>query len=183
MNEDRLGAEDEFTVGRLVGRLAGLLRGDGSLSKGDVAQLRRMDPRQPVPAFFKTAGMVLDPVLPGEVRSRTDSETRWAAVIAGLAILGPLHQHGLRLGTVLATADYSELRFVRLIRSGAEQLVDELPSLARFMTAKQSPVDWTAAADLVLSAGRTTEDAVRRHIARDYYGSLARLERGAATGE
>jgi len=68
------------------------------------------------------------------------------------------------------------LRFARLVQADAEQLVDELQSLARFLAAKDVPADWAAAARLILSSGRADEEDIRRHLARDYYGAMARQE-------
>ncbi|MBP7569207.1 MAG: type I-E CRISPR-associated protein Cse2/CasB [Acidobacteria bacterium] len=162
------------TLPSLVSSIARLIELPGVLTRGDVASLRRMDPRQPQAAFFKIEGLLLDDLLPGEAVARTEMETRWAAIVAGLAHLGSLHRPGARLGQALAAAELSEIRFARLVRADPEQLPDELPSLARFLRAKGVEVDWSAAADLALSAGTPRETDVRRHIARDYYGRVAR---------
>jgi len=161
-------------VASLVSSLARVLETPGVLSQGDIARLRRMDPRQPEAAFFKLEGLLLDNRLPGDAAARTELETRWAAVIVGLAQLGSLHRPGVRLGHALAGAEWSEIRFARLMRAGSEQLVDDLPSLARFLRAKGVAADWTGAADLILTAGTRHEAEVRRHVARDYYGLAAR---------
>jgi CRISPR type I-E-associated protein CasB/Cse2 len=161
----------------LVSTVAGLLAQSPALTQGDLSALRRMDPRRPDAAFFKIEGLVLDDWLPGDAAARADLETRWAAVACGLAHLGELHRPGLRLGTVLAEHEWSELRFVRLVRADVGRLADDLPTLARFLKAKSAPVDWSGAAHLILSAGTPWEEEVRRHIARDYYGSLARRTR------
>lgn len=163
-------------ISSAVAYIAGLLRGGGALSRGDVASLRRMDPRHPAAAFFKIEGLVLDEALPGDAEARAEMETRWAAIVVGLAYIGTLHDPSKRLGLALADAHYSELRFARLVRADAEQLSDELPGLARFIASKGMPVDWAAAARLMLSAGRSDEEPVRRHLARDYFGALARQE-------
>ena len=42
------------------------------------------------------------------------------------------------------------------------------------LAAKGVPADFSAAAWLILSAGQTNEERVRRNLARDYYGALAR---------
>ncbi|MEO8257367.1 MAG: type I-E CRISPR-associated protein Cse2/CasB [Acidobacteriota bacterium] len=160
----------------LVSHIATLLRGGGMISHGDAAALRRMDPRHPAAGFFKIEGHVLDDQLPGDATLLADLETRWAAIVVGLACLGSLHQPGRRLGHTLVDAQYSELRFTRLLRADADHLADELPALARFLAAKGTPVDWTTAAHLILSVGRSDEEPIRRHIARDYYGSLSRQE-------
>jgi CRISPR system Cascade subunit CasB len=164
------------TVASLVQRLAGLLQRSPALTRGDLADLRRMDPRRPAAAFFKLEGLVLDEVLPGDAARRGDLEARWAAVVLGLAQLGDLHAPQARLGVALAEAGFSELRFARLLQADDERLLDELPALARFLAAKGVPADWSAAARLALSAGRRDEDEIRRHLARDYYGALARRQ-------
>ena len=162
-------------IGGLVNWIAALLQHGGNvLTTGDVAMLRRMDPRHPSSAFFKLEGTVLDAELPGEVHAREDRETRWAAVVVGLAHLGELHRPARRLGEAPAQADFSELRFSRLLRADAEQLADEVPMIARYLAAKGVPADFSAAAWLILSVGQTNEERVRRNIARDYYGALAR---------
>jgi CRISPR system Cascade subunit CasB len=167
---------EPVNVASLVSSIAALLRTGGVITSGDVAALRRMDPRHPAMAFFKIEGGVLDAQLPGDAEKRSQVETRWAAIVAGLAHLGSLHQPGQRIGNVLADAEYSELRFARLVRADADRLVDELPALARFLAVKGTPVDWAGAAQLILSADGANEESVRRHIARDYYGALARME-------
>jgi CRISPR system Cascade subunit CasB len=175
MNSQAQPAET-MSLSSLISSIAALLRSGGAITAGDVAALRRMNPRHPEAAFFKVEGLVLDAHLPGAADARANLETRWAAIVAGLAHLRALHQPGMRLGHVLANAQYSELRFVRLVRADADRLADELPTLARFLAAKGTPVDWTGAAQLILSADGPNEDPVRRHLARDYYGSLARTE-------
>jgi CRISPR system Cascade subunit CasB len=162
-------------VSTLISRIAAMLHhAGGPLTTGDVAALRRMDPRRIEAAFFKLTSLVLDAQLPGDVRGREDLETRWAAIVIGLAHLGDLHGTTPRLGVALANSGFSELRFSRLLRADADRLVDELPMVARYLAAKTSPADWTHAADLILSAGRTDEERVRRNVARDYYGALAK---------
>lgn len=164
------------TSGSLVNTLAGLLRGSPVLSQGDLAALRRMDPRDPPAAFFKIEALALDPVLPSHAARLKDAETRWAVIVLGLAHLGDLHQPDARLGHALVEAGFSELRFTRLLQADVGQLVDELPLLARYLSAKHVSADWGAAAGLILSAGRPGEEDKRRHLARDYYGKLARQE-------
>lgn len=163
------------TLAQDISRMAGLLRG-GAFSNGDLAALRRMDPRRPGAAFFKLEGMALDGRLPGTAGALEDLETRWAVVAQGLAYLGALHRPGPahRLGLVLGASGYTEVRFERLLGADPDRLVDELPRLARYLAAKSLQADWTGAASLMLSAGHAAGEAQRRHIARDYYGVLAR---------
>lgn len=162
-----------------VHRVAGLLaHGGGVLTTGDLAGLRRMDPRKiDAPGFYKLVGAVLEPSLPAASQRRELAETRWAAIVIGLAHLGRFHRPEQRLGSALADADFSELRFARLLRADADRLLDEVPGLGRFLAAKGVPADFTAAAHLLLSAGRSDEEKARRHLARDYYGALAQMKK------
>ena len=173
MNESAASA-GKRSLSSIVDNIAGILdHGSGILSTGDVADLRRMDPWNiRAPGFFKLVGAVLETELPPGGTAREKAETRWAAVIVGLAHLGNLHRPGARLGSALVDAGFSEVRFVRLLRADADRLIDEVPALARFLAAKNVPADFTAAARLVLSACRNDEEATRRQLARDYYGAL-----------
>ena len=141
----------------------------GGLTTGDVAGLRRMDPRRvDAPGFWKIEAMHLEPHLSATAATRSAQETKWATVIVGLARLSDLHNRSARLGNVLRDAGFSEVRFVRLLRADGEALIDELPTLARFLAAKGHPVDWSGAAQLILLTGDRAEQQ-RRHVARDYY--------------
>lgn len=166
--------QDGASLEATVRLLASHLQTSRSLGAGDLAELRRMDPHSPGPAYFKLEGLVLDDQLPGDEAERVDLETRWAAIIVGLALLGDLHCPPRRLGTALAEAQYSEVRFAKLIRADAERLTDELPMLARFLAARGVAADWTSAARLILSADRPDYERHRRNLARDYYGVVAR---------
>ena len=159
------------------GRLARAVAGDYLLDAGDLASLRRMDPRKPAAVFFKLEGLFLDHVLPGDATAREDAESRWAAVVAGLARLGSLNDPTRRLGNALWEAGLSDARFSRLLRADTERLLDDLPALARYLAAKRIRSDWSAAASLMLSAGTRDEERVRRHLARDYYGARVRDEK------
>ena len=120
----------------------------------------------------------------GDLAPRLSGRPEVVAVLVDHLVLGDPRQPGaplhlacpLKLPDVLADAQYSELRFARLVRSDADRLADELPTLARFLAAKGTAVDWAGAAQLILSADGPNEESVRRHVARDYYGSLARAE-------
>jgi len=165
---------EPVSIESLVNQIAGYLaHGGGLLTSGDVAGFRRMDPRSAQAPFFKLAGLVLENHLPNNPQARDRAEERWAAIVVGLAHLGPLHQPHSRLGRALVDAQYSELRFARLLRADTERLLDELPTLARFLTAKRISTDWASAAQLILSADRVHEERVRRALARDYYSALA----------
>lgn len=158
------------SLSALVNRMAGLMRhGQGVLTAGDTAALRRMDPRKPAAAFYKLSALALEDQ---ESTWAGEREARWAAIVVGLAHMGDLHHSGSRLGDALAMAAFSELRFARLLRADRDRLIDELPMLARFLVAKGMPADWTQAALLLQSVNRSDEESVRRILAKQYFRTL-----------
>lgn len=168
--------EDKSDLRSVVNRIAGLLAhgGGGTLTAGDVAALRRMDPRKPAAAFFKLASVTLESRPESGSGGADERDARWSAIIVGLACLGDLHRPGASLARALIDAGFSELRFARLLRADGDRLLDDIPMLGRYLAAKAAPADWTQAAWLMLSAGRTDEETARRSLARDYYSALAR---------
>lgn len=154
-------------VAGLIARISGYLRhGGGALTAGDLAALRRMDPRRPETAFVKLATLTELP-----------DDDRWPAIVCGLAILGEQHRRDAWFGSALAEAGFSELRLNRLLRADAERLLDELPAVARFLAAKSCAADWTGAAWLLLSAGRSNDEQSRRTVARQYFATQAQQQR------
>lgn len=153
---------------REVGRA--LRRSGGRFGSGDLAELRRMDPRRiDAAAFWKAEALFFDALLPPTGDARALQETRWAAVLVGFAELQDLHHVGRRLGAALHEAGLSEARFVRLLRADRELLIDELPTLARYLAAKGVPADWVDAARLLLGENEEVAERHRRALARDYY--------------
>lgn len=151
------------------------------LGTGAVASLRRLVPEDPVnPAFFRIAAQYLEPGghVSGEGSHRDLLEARWSCIIGGLAILGNLYQPGKSLGEALADAGFSELRFVRLLKSQNAGLWDATRRVASFLSSKGQTVDWADMASLVLSDGTDKADSVRRHIARRYYAKLLKTQEG-----
>jgi len=152
----------------LIGKVA--LAIDRNLSPGDVAALRRLDPRDPAaPAFWKVCASWLDRTLPEEGSSRDEAERRWATILAGMAITVGQHNPRHHAGAALAEAGFSELRFMRLLRARGDTLSDALRITARFLASKAVSFDWRDLALLVLSDGRADEEDVRRHLARNFY--------------
>ncbi len=147
----------------------------GALGTGDVAELRRLHPKDPsAPAFWKVAALYLTPsgMLPSAGQRLDDAERRWASILNAMAQLAGLHRPARRLGHALAAGKFSELRFVRLLRAHDKTLFDNVRTAAGYLAAKAEHVDCADIAQLVLSDGRSHSEAVRRRIARDYYGSM-----------
>lgn len=174
--------DDESFDRRLASAVGGLNRlfeGDGGLSTGDMAELRRVDPEEPyTPALWK---LMLDFDLtetPGWL-DQTERETRWAALLMGMAMNAGLHDYGSPLGEALAEAGWSELRFVRLLRSRDKRLFEELRRMAQYLGSKDQAADWTDVGRLLFSQEGEIADSHRRDIARDYYRALYREEASA----
>lgn len=135
---------------------------------GALAALRRLDPDAAVDGPFWE---LLFRHVPGEPSER--DERIWATVIRGMAIMVPNHRptEGERggMGAALAEAEVSELRFLRLLRTGADGLPEELRRLARLMASRGVGFDWADAWWLMATAGTDAADRVRRRLARAYY--------------
>ncbi len=162
---------------RVVGQIAAAI--DKQLPPGDVAALRRSTPAEVGgPAFWKMAAAILEPaaVLPAGGAARDDAERLWGAIIGAAALLRGFHRPQRGLGSALATAGYSELRFVRLLRAHDDALMDAVRAAAQFLASRAEEVDCTDFARLLLTDGRDAEEAARRRIARAYYSNLDRKD-------
>jgi len=160
------------SLASVVSRIAHAL--EGTLSPGEVADLRRLRPGEPgSPAFWKVATHFLEAQLPPSGEARDLAERRWAAIVQGLATLGHLLQPSRSLGRALAEARFSELRFVRLLRAQGDGLFKAVEITAKFLAAKGRSADWTGMARLVLSEGRPDEEKTRRQVAREYFRHLS----------
>jgi CRISPR system Cascade subunit CasB len=152
----------------LVNRAAHAI--DRTLSPGDVAALRRLDPENPAAlAFFKAAAQLLEGALPAHEPARTEDELRWATILSALAVAKGLQRPGRPLGVALASVGFSELRLTRLLRARGDQVFPAVRGAAQFLAAKAEPFDALHLALLVLSEGRSGEEKVRRDIARSFF--------------
>jgi CRISPR system Cascade subunit CasB len=161
---------DRPSLTSLIGRIAFAV--DGVLPTGDVAELRRLDPRDPAsPAFFKLMLSMVEPSLdlPPDGPTRDAVERRWAAVFQTTATLAGLHQPQRRLGDALAAAGYSELRLVRLLRAQPEMLPREVRTCSHFLAAKAEPSNLAELARLLVTTDPDKSGSLRRGIARAYY--------------
>ncbi len=163
-------------LGRTVGRLDGLFGDGSSLSTGDMAELRRIEPDEPyTPALWK---LIEDLDLGGRPGwlDQEQRETRWAALMMGMAMNAGLHDFNTPLGEALAEAGWSELRFVRLLRATDTRLVEEIRRMAQYLGSKDQRADWTDVGRLLFSQHGDAADSYRRNIARPYYRQLYREE-------
>jgi CRISPR system Cascade subunit CasB len=155
-----------------VARIAGVIAAD-HFPTGERAALKRLAPNEaPRLAFFRFWPRYVGADAPPD--AQVDD---WAVILSGIALMGRnAHQPGRRFGTVLAETRYSESRLERLLGTEDADIRRVLFARAmRFLAAKGEPIDWTGAADWLLSTDEKREVAARR-IARDYYTTQSPLE-------
>lgn len=163
-------SESEPTLFSAVASLAGAI-GHADFPAGDLAELRRLRPQNPPPAFWR---LLVDRT-PEALRVTEADERRWAVLMQGMAIMAP-HVHAPRftLGRALAaigSQSTAEARLLRFLRSQGEQLEDQIRIVARRLAAAESPVDWTGIARLLFATIPEEHDRACRSLARDFYAS------------
>jgi CRISPR system Cascade subunit CasB len=152
-----------------LGSLCGFL-GHPQFPTGELASLRRMTPDMP-PGFSFHKLLLRTGI---DVRG-DDAERRWTIVVAMLASLAGMYAPDLPLGTALAKAGLSELRFVRLLRAD-DTLAAEVRSVSHILSSKAIAFDHRQLARLVLIQQAGPSEQLRRQIARDYYKALSTNE-------
>lgn len=167
---DRSSCEAEgaiLSLAEIISRVAGAMT-SGAISPGDLADLRRVAPECPDrPAFWRILVGCVSP----EREIPPEQESAWAVVLSGMARMVPYHhRRGRRLGEALATAGYSEGRLLKLLRTRGRTFPDVVRRTCAFLAGKAEPVDWTEFAALVLVTDPEKAEALRRAIARDYFG-------------
>ncbi len=149
--------------------------GGGSMSAGELAALRRLDPDAPWSTHFYRRIVWLEAtcgvLLAADSARRDEDERRWAVIFNGMAITAGLHRDGIPAGAALGRC-ISEARFVRLAQARGASLRGIVRTTARQLASAGEPLDWTALARLVLSEGQDHEDDVRRDLARAFFGEL-----------
>ena len=152
--------------------------------RGDLADLRRMDPDRPnSPAFWRLMARheLLD--------TGPDIEQRWGLIIHGLALMTPnqaadsqptsAHNGRIPVGQALflGAAPFrnqpfiSESRLNHLLNARGRALRLQLARTFRNLGKEQAALNWREVARLVFSEGRNREAAARakRRIASAYY--------------
>jgi CRISPR system Cascade subunit CasB len=166
-------------LGQSVGTAAGLL-GSEALSNGDRAALRRISPDAPfTPALWKVLHRLEQHNAPDWI-SQERWERRWATLLMGMAFcVSPssnLHEYDKPFGEALFEAGWSELRFVRLLRSKNEALEVELRRVAQYLASKSQPANWADVAYLLFYQSGDASEDIRLSMARAYYGAKHRSE-------
>ena len=178
-------------------RLAGIIAHYPVHNRGDLAQLRRMDPEEPdAPAFWRLTNQ-------HRLGMSTDSERRWALILQSIALLTPNTNNAARVlsahdprtpvGRALfqggdpqrTQALCHEQRLEQLLSSRRKDFRRNLMNLVRMMAQQGTQMDFREMARLVLDEDRDPEAHRRRlnRIPRDYYRAEHRASgRQAAQG-
>ncbi|MBU0553052.1 type I-E CRISPR-associated protein Cse2/CasB [Myxococcota bacterium] len=153
-----------MTIYETATKLAwGITQGDaGPFSKAELAELRRMNPDSPGGiAFWRTFHRLINPE--GDPSSAA-SERAWMILLSGMAHHA-MHNDGMPLGQALFAAGVSEQRFVKLLEARDEALLDQVLVTARYLRAKNQPMNWGEMARLVFD----DRPELRQRIAKSYF--------------
>lgn len=189
--------EESQTWGGIVFGFAGQIAGE-NFQRGDLAQLRRMDPDAPEAAAYWR--LMADRGLLGSA----GWETKWALILHGIALMtrtagGEVasriaHDRHMPVGRALflggdsgrrESGYYSESRLNRLLTARDHILRTLLARMFRMMAAANQPFDWSEMARFILYEGYDEERAeqARRRIASEYYQAERRSLQSAESDE
>lgn len=178
-NEIKSEPTNRIEYGKIVGKVSSMMQQEGSLSTGEMADLRRISPDQPfTPALWRLLLMLDLDESPGWIRQEK-WERRWATLFMGMAHCAGLYSYDTSLGEALAEAGWSELRFVQLMRANDETLETHLRRVAQFLASKNQEANWTDVARLLFFQSGEAGEKVRLSISRDYYSKLYKLEQNS----
>jgi len=176
VTENNKTGTSSIDYGQAVGKIAHMMESQGGLSRGDLAELRRISPDEPfTPALWRLL-LSFDLDESPYWISQDQWERRWATLMMGMAHCTGLHDYDIPFGEALAETGWSELRFVQLMRAKEETLEKHLRRLARFLSSKHQSANWTDVARLLFFQSGDPAENVRLSISRDYYGKLYKLE-------
>lgn len=135
--------------------------------RGDLAELRRMEPARPnAPAFFRML-----------VRHRPDAGPDFARRCARLVQLLALRPEALQrgsLGEAMAANGISEARAQKLLAARGEALATQIALIARRL-AQERALPYRELGHLLLADDEgASADRTRLRIARDYFRALDR---------
>ena len=177
--------------GDIAVSLAGQIAQLAGHRRGDLAELRRMDPDDPNAAVFWRLLGHNELLNSGEAVER-----KWALILHGIALMTPTNSAGdnpqtahdvyMPVGRALflggqaqrAQGFYSESRLNRLLTARGPMLRILLARLFRMLAAADVSFNWREMAQFILNEGYNEDEAgqCRRRIAREYY----RAERRSA---
>ena len=189
--------EESQTWGGIAFGFAGQIAGE-NFQRGDLAQLRRMDPDAPDAAAYWR--LMADRGLLGS----SAWEAKWALILHGIALMTRTsgsevanriaHDRHMPVGRALflggdagrrESGYYSESRLNRLLTARGPILRTLLARMFRMMAATNQPFNWSEMARFILYQGYNEEQAeqARRRIASEYYQAERRSVQAAASDD
>ena len=174
---------ESCNLGQVVARLSGHLDADRS-GTGTLAELRRIGDHDELPAAFwhfylrVVPGSWREP--DGRVVERIDRA--WAGLVRAMVEMAPRpHSFDRPLGRALAATDYSEDRFVRLLRARGRDLHHELRIAGSWLDRANVKANWEQPAHLLLGGisprlDTRHPDGLRHEIARDYFREASKRQ-------
>ena len=141
------------------------------IGRGELAELRRMNPDKPDSATF------------WRLMARTNrlgcsaTESKWGLILHGMALMAPNVDSATSVGKAMfdggdnqrKQAYYSDFRFKRLMNARGGMLRSLLSELFRMMNAANQAFDWYEMASFILNDGEQSQEAARLQLSRDYY--------------
>ena len=129
-------------------------------SRGNLAELRRMNPDDPAALIFWR--LMAEYNLP----DTAVSVPQWALIMHGIALMTPTANANIPVGRAMFLVGfYSESRLNRLLASQGPMFRDLLGRLFRILASAKQPLDWGEMANLILD----DSDNARLKIASEYY--------------
>ncbi len=180
-------------------RMAGTIAQYAEHRRGDLAELRRMDPDEPnAAAFWRLMGQY-------DLLNNSEAiERKWGLIIHGIALMTPTgsgkgnpntaHNGSMPVGRALylggeaqrSSGYYSEARVNRLLTSGGPMLRTLLARMFRMLASGGVTFNWREMAQYILSEGfddETPFEQNRRRVAREYYRAERRSNRSNSEDE
>lgn len=168
--------------GEITARIAAAVARE-DFPRGDLAELRRMDPDAPdAAAFWRLMAQQ-------ELLGNPAVESKWALILHGIALMTntsknqSAHSGSMRVGRALFLGGedhrdspfFSETRLNRLLTARGPMMRTLLARMFRMMGTGR-PFDWREMARLILNDGYREDRAenARRQIARAYYAAERR---------
>ena len=186
-----VGTAEPMKLGAIVARLSGHLDPDKH-GTGTLAELRRIDEHDDLPAAFWRFYLE---IVPEEWREpdgfvNKTIDHAWADLTRAMIEMAPRpHSFDMPFGTALAGTDYSEARFIRLVRARRDgDLPRELRVAAAWLSRANVKANWEQPAHLMLggiSPRYHTQHphSVRHRIARDYFREAAKRQSPEQRGD
>ena len=168
---------DESIAGSLVAVLRRLRIALRQLPTQQLVELRHAhDGPLPGPVFWFVAERCLGASM---LRNgRGDRADRWRTIVSGMAHTVGLRSIALPLGVALVAARTREERVVRLLRADGGRLDQGVRETVHQFCLREVNTDWHDLAELVLGAGASDSEPVRRRIAQQYFRAQERNRSG-----